>query len=119
MRKLSSVLIVFSVTVGIAWLASKSNSQPMGNYNPSQMSQSNSAVGNDRMLMSVGPSGVGPNQVLLFDTQKQVLATYWIAPESGIIQLKSVRNVSADLQLDEFNAAEPSPSKVRGILTKP
>ena len=77
------------------------------------------STGNENMLMHSGLSSSGANQVILVDTVKRVMAVYFVAPDTGIIQLKSVRNLSADLQLEEFNGADPSPSKVRSILNQP
>ena len=36
--------------------------------------------------------------------------------ESGQISLRSVRNCRWDLQMDEFNGAEPSPEKIMALL---
>jgi hypothetical protein len=77
------------------------------------------STGNAQMLMHSGHSSSGANQIILVDTAKQVMAVYFVAPDTGIIQLKSVRNLAADLQLEEFNGADPSPAKVRSILKQP
>ncbi len=77
------------------------------------------STGNENLLMHSGLSSSGANQVILVDTTKRVMAVYFVAPDTGIIQLKSVRNLNADLQLEEFNGSDPSPSKVRSILNQP
>ncbi|MDZ4851836.1 MAG: hypothetical protein SGI77_21310 [Pirellulaceae bacterium] len=76
------------------------------------------ATGNEAMLMHSGITSSGANQVILVDSTRRVLAVYAIAPDTGVIQLKSVRNLAADFQLEEFNGSDPSPAKVRGILNQ-
>lgn len=77
------------------------------------------ATANEAMLMHSGHSSSGANQIVLVDSAKRVMAVYVIAPDTGIIQLKSVRNLGADFQLEEFNGSDPSPAKVRSILNQP
>jgi len=77
------------------------------------------STGNEAILMHTGLSSSGSNQVILVDTNKRVMAVYFVAPDTGVIQLKSVRNLAADFQLEEFNGSDPSPAKVRSILGHP
>jgi hypothetical protein len=77
------------------------------------------ATSNERMLLSQGVTPAGANQVIVVDSTKPAMAVYWIAPDTGMIQLKSVRNLASDFQLEEFNGTDPSPSKIRSILTQP
>ena len=55
-------------------------------------------------------------QMVVVDTATKAISVYHVQQDTGIIVLKSVRRIDADLALDEFNAADPSPSKVRSIL---
>jgi hypothetical protein len=97
-----------------------SNSQSSGTVPAAGWSlPSPTSTANDSMLMHNGFSSSGNQQVILVDTAKRVMAVYFIAPDTGGIQLKSVRSIAADLQLEEFNGADPSPSKVRSILNQP
>lgn len=77
------------------------------------------SVGNENLLMHTSRNHLGANQVILVDSVKRVMVVYFVSPDTGIIQLKSVRNLAADLQLEEFNGSDPSPAKVRGILGQP
>ncbi|HTN74146.1 MAG TPA: hypothetical protein VL096_02825, partial [Pirellulaceae bacterium] len=53
---------------------------------------------------------VGGNrqQVTLVDPRTHMMSVYHLEPLTGEIALKSVRNVHWDLQMDEFNAKQPS-----------
>ncbi|MGL4515028.1 MAG: hypothetical protein ACRCT8_18235 [Lacipirellulaceae bacterium] len=51
--------------------------------------------------------------VVILDPVRRVLAVYHIDSASGQISLKSVRNLTWDLQLEGFNTKEPQPAEVR------
>jgi len=56
------------------------------------------------------------SRVLVIDPQTRTLGVYDIGYENGEIQLKSVRRISADLQMLEFNSGEPSPAEIQSRL---
>ncbi|MCA9104294.1 MAG: hypothetical protein R3B96_19200 [Pirellulaceae bacterium] len=51
--------------------------------------------------------------VALVDPVARVMSVYQIDRNSGEITLRSVRNVTWDLELDEFNGTRPTPREVR------
>ena len=51
--------------------------------------------------------------VALVDPEARVMSVYQIDRTSGEITLRSVRNVTWDLRLDEFNGTRPTPREVR------
>lgn len=112
---------VFLALIGLVVVGTRySNSQTSGTIPAAGWSlPSPTSTANENMLMHSGFSSSGANQVILVDTVRRVMAVYFIAPDSGGIQLKSVRNLASDLQLEEFNGSDPSPSKVRSILNQP
>jgi len=59
-------------------------------------------------------------RVVVIDPQTRTMGVYDIVQgngnESGKIQLKSVRRISADLQMLEFNSGEPSPAEIQSRL---
>jgi hypothetical protein len=55
-------------------------------------------------------------QVTVIDPVKRVICVYHIDLPTGGITLKSVRNISGDLQIDDFNGASPLPREVRAQL---
>lgn len=58
----------------------------------------------------------GPHAALFFDPVRQVFAVYHVDSASGQIMLKSVRNVSADLRLEQFNSSNPAPKDIQSML---
>jgi hypothetical protein len=58
----------------------------------------------------------GRQQITVIDPVKRVMCVYHIDLPSGGITLKSVRNISGDLQIDDFNGASPLPREVREQL---
>ena len=57
-------------------------------------------------------------QVTVIDTKARIMSVYHIENATGTISLKSVRNISADLMMDEFNTESPLPREIRAILKK-
>ena len=58
----------------------------------------------------------GPHAALIFDPVRQVFAVYHIDAASGQIMLKSVRNLAADLRLEQFNSGAPAPKDIQAML---
>jgi hypothetical protein len=58
----------------------------------------------------------GRQQVTVIDPIKRVICVYHIDTPTGAITLKSVRNISGDLQIDDFNGVNPLPRDVRAQL---
>ncbi len=57
----------------------------------------------------------GPHTAILFDPIRQVIAVYQIDSASGAITLKSVRNVSWDLRIEDYNSNKPAPKDIRAM----
>ncbi|MBP90919.1 MAG: hypothetical protein CMJ64_30110 [Planctomycetaceae bacterium] len=58
----------------------------------------------------------GRQQVVVIDAKSRVMSVYHIEHETGVISLKSVRSIEADLLMDEFNTGNPLPREIRAIL---
>ncbi len=56
------------------------------------------------------------HQVVVIDPKSRALSVYHIDYATGQISLKSVRNIDADLLMDEFNTDSPLPKEIRAIL---
>lgn len=86
--------------------------------------------GNRALAQRVGPTPDGssglialPNvlpdgrqMLTVIDPRTRVIGTYQIEPGKGDIVLKGVRNITWDLQIDEYNGGSPSPSEVRALV---
>jgi hypothetical protein len=60
----------------------------------------------------------GRQQVAVIDSKTRVMSVYHIEHKSGTIALKSVRSLTADLEMDEFNTEHPLPREVRAMFNK-
>lgn len=58
----------------------------------------------------------GRQQIVVIDPKSRVMSVYHIEHATGVISLKSVRNIHADLLMDEFNTQSPLPKEIRAIL---
>jgi hypothetical protein len=57
----------------------------------------------------------GPQAVVVVDPGQRVLAVYHVDKTTGEIALRSVRNITWDLQMVEFNSGEPLPRDIRKL----
>lgn len=60
----------------------------------------------------------GQPTLVVVDPARAVLGVYHVHPSSGALQLKSVRNVSWDLQMLEYNGGKPLVDEVRSGLPR-
>jgi len=63
------------------------------------------------------PNG-GPTRVIVVDPQQKRIAVYHVPVASGAIQLKSVRNITVDLQAQEINSPDFSPINQKKMLDR-
>ena len=57
----------------------------------------------------------GPQTVVVVDPSQRVLAAYHIDKTTGEITLRSVRNITWDLEMVEFNSGKPLPQDIRNL----
>jgi hypothetical protein len=57
-------------------------------------------------------------RVVVIDPGTRVMGVYDIERDTGEIQPKSIRNISADLQMLEFNSGAPSPADIQQSLQR-
>jgi hypothetical protein len=69
-------------------------------------------------LIALSYDSEGRQQVTLIDPRTRVMAVYHVDRATGALSLKSVRNVHWDLQIEDFNSANPTPREIRA-LTEP
>ena len=55
-------------------------------------------------------------QLTVIEPRTHVLSVYHLDLATGSVTLKSVRNLSWDLQLDEFNGIKPLPREIRAQM---
>jgi hypothetical protein len=98
---------------GTVLVALGGESSTLSAYGPA--AGKNLAVGEGVVSMVMGADEEG-QQLLLIDPHTRTLGVYHIARGSGAVTLKSVRNCTWDLQMVQFNGANPLPQEIRAML---
>lgn len=102
------VAVAALVGVGLAGLAlAQRPARPLG-------PATESATG--PLWISTTPLDDGRQLLLVIDSAARAAAVYHVDPGTGAVALKSTRNLTWDLLVGEFNAAEPRPSAVRRMV---
>jgi len=65
------------------------------------------------------PLDDGRQMLLVVDQQNRALAIYHVDPANGTLTLKSTRDVSWDLLVEDFNCQEPRPAALKKMLEIP
>ncbi len=79
-------------------------------------SQSEAAGTGLHLVSTTLPNGL--QQLCVVDAQTKAIAVYQVDPSQGKLELKSVRSIRWDLQMEEFNAHSPLPSELRSVQTR-
>jgi hypothetical protein len=72
----------------------------------------------DGLIAQVTSADGLPLTVTVIDPGQRVMGVYHVDRETGEIALRSVRNLTWDLQMIEFNSGKPLPQDVRGGLQR-
>lgn len=67
------------------------------------------------LVTHVTADGGGPQVVTIIDPDTRVMAVYHVERATGEIALKSVRTLTWDLQMLEYNSGEPLPQEIRDM----
>ena len=103
------MVIGILVGAGLAMLASSAWTAPDVMLAPGHRS------GSDMIAFS-SQLADGRTQMTLIDTRQRVLSVYHIDPSKGEVALRSVRNISWDLRMTQFNGVSPLPQEIRSLL---
>jgi hypothetical protein len=66
-----------------------------------------------QMVSTMLPTGI--QQLVVLDVRTRTMAVYHVEPVNGKLQLKSVRNLVWDLQMEHFNGQPPLPGELRQV----
>ncbi len=102
-RLSKTTLAIIIVAVGWMSLWSQTSGAPTGS-----IPQNTERL---EVLSSLLPSGV--QQIVVVDSQNRSMAIYHIDPALGKLVLRSVRNLTWDLSMEQFNGQAPLPSDLR------
>jgi hypothetical protein len=64
------------------------------------------------------PAGDNRQLLTVVDPRQQVISVYQLNLTNGEIELKAVRRIEWDLQMDEFNGVSPLPRDIRSMLNQ-
>jgi hypothetical protein len=112
-RQMRNSLIGAGVIAGlvIAATAVRSSSEPSYGL-PAEVSRATSG----ELISHVTATDGQSQTVTVIDTRQRVMAVYHVDRTTGQITPKSVRNLTWDLQMIEYNSGEPSPQDIRSGL---
>jgi hypothetical protein len=111
--RLSFVGALLGASLVIGAMAGRSSSEPA--YGP-PIDVPARAGCSDSITHHVTATEGGPLTHTVFDPRQRVMAVYHEDRASGEITLKSVRNITWDLQMIEFNSGKPLPQDIRSGL---
>jgi hypothetical protein len=72
--------------------------------------------GSSELITHVSDANGGALIATVVDPKQRVMAVYHVDRATGEISLKSVRNLTYDLQMIEFNSGNPLPQDIRNGL---
>lgn len=72
--------------------------------------------GNGDLITQMIPAAENRQLMTVIDPRTQVLSVYHIHVNTGEVELKSVRSLRYDLQIEEFNGTSPLPREIRSML---
>jgi hypothetical protein len=96
---------------GLIWTLSGVAREPMAAAQPRQIDAGYAS--SPELLAMAAAAGDDRQQVTVIDPRTRVMGVYSIDHKSGEITLRSVRNITWDLQLIEFNATSPTPRELK------
>ena len=110
-----ALLVLAVLVVGVVGLADAQ--APRASHDRAvtdRISQDRAASSPDLMALSHdGPDG--RQQITIVDPRQRVMAVYHVDRVSGALALKSVRNLTWDLQIEDFNSGTPAPRDIRAL----
>lgn len=84
-----------------------------------RMSSPPAPAGAAGLWLSDSPLEDGRRLLVVVDPVTRHAAIYHLDPATGGLALKSARDLTWDLSIDEFNAQEPRPAALRKMLQAP
>jgi len=110
-----SLLVLAVLVAGVVGFADAQ--APRANHDRAaieRISQDRAASSPDLLALSHDGSD-GRQQITIVDPRQRVMAVYHVDRVSGALALKSVRNLTWDLQIEDFNSSTPTPSDIRAL----
>lgn len=102
------------LAVGLVWASLGTSADRLPTATPAGLVDTVGARGD--LIAFHTPLGEQRQQLMVIDPKTRVVSLYHVESASGKIELKSVRNLSWDLQMVEFNGTSPLPQEVRAMV---
>jgi hypothetical protein len=113
MKSMAGGVVVGVLLTAVAW---KWLGPADGNAQQPQLPPPANATQPQMMMVSQPDGGEGPQHLAIYDAEQKVLAVYHLDRTTGAIALKSVRQVTWDMMMQEFNSGAPSPREIQRML---
>jgi hypothetical protein len=68
------------------------------------------------LITFTAPAPDNRQQLMVIDPRTRAMAVYHIDSATGVVSLKSVRNIQWDLMMSEFNGVSPLPREIRSMV---
>ncbi len=112
----SAVLgVLVGAALAMAALGAWSDSGTVFAQRPAPPQQQPVAAGTE-LIAVPGPAGEKGQLLTVIDPKMRVMSVYQIGSPDGKIVLRSVRNISWDLQMTQYNNQSPLPEEIRSLL---
>ena len=73
------------------------------------------AIGGE-LITFTSPAPENRQQLTVIDPQSRAMAIYHVDSTTGVVSLKSVRNIQFDLMMSEFNGVSPLPREIQSMV---
>jgi hypothetical protein len=109
--------VVLGLLVGAGLVMAVTGATPGGNEDFARRPGPNPLVRADGDLIALSTVVADKyQQVVVIDPKAHVMSVYHVELATGIVQLRSVRNIHWDLQMMDFNGAIPSPREIQAQI---
>lgn len=68
------------------------------------------------LITLASPAGENRQMLTIVDPRTRAICVYHVETATGVITLKSVRNIHWDLQMLDYNGANPLPAELRAMF---
>jgi hypothetical protein len=99
----------------IVGLADAQGPRSLADRAPVERSSPDRAASSPDLLALSHDGPDGRQQITVVDPRQRVMAVYHVDRASGALSLKSVRNLTWDLQIEDFNSGTPAPRDIRAL----
>ena len=103
---LGIALVAVLVAAAMGTMPAQSQVPPQGRF----------ADANDQMIVVSSVVEDRYQQVVVLSPKHNSFAVYHVELATGNVELKCVRKITWDLQIDSFNGKKPLPSEIQSIL---